>query len=66
MASRRRAEGLLADLRAEDVSGLEKLHVPAGHDLGGKGAGEIALSVVAEIVAESYQKYGGPMRQRPS
>ncbi|MGA8247978.1 MAG: XdhC family protein, partial [Nocardioides sp.] len=62
MASRRRAEGLLAELAAADVPGLDKLHVPAGHDLGGKGPGEIALSVVAEIVAESYDRPGGPMR----
>ena len=62
MASRRRAEGLLADLQAEDLPGLAKLHVPAGHDLGGKGPGEIALSVVAEIVAEAHDRPGGPMR----
>jgi xanthine/CO dehydrogenase XdhC/CoxF family maturation factor len=62
MASRRRAEGLLAELAAEGAPGLGKLHVPAGHNLGGKGPGEIALSVVAEIVAESYDKPGGPMR----
>src|ERR671912_2318778 len=30
MASRRRAEGLRADLGAEGVPGLDKLHVPAG------------------------------------
>jgi xanthine/CO dehydrogenase XdhC/CoxF family maturation factor len=62
MASRRRAEGLVADLEAEEAPGLDKLHVPAGHDLGGKAPGEIALSVVAEIVAESYDRPGGPMR----
>jgi xanthine/CO dehydrogenase XdhC/CoxF family maturation factor len=62
MASRRRAEGLLAELAADDAPGLENLHVPAGHDLGGKAPGEIALSVVAEIVAESYDRPGGPMR----
>lgn len=62
MASRRRAEGLLADLEAEGVPHLDKLHVPAGHNLGGKAPGEIALSVVAEIVAESYDRPGGPMR----
>lgn len=61
MASRRRAAGLLEDLAAEGVP-TERLHVPAGHDLGGKGPGEIALSVVAEIVAESYDRPGGPMR----
>jgi xanthine dehydrogenase accessory factor len=62
MASRRRAEGLLADLRAQGAPGLEKLHVPAGLDTGGKGPGEIALSVVAEVVAESYGRTGGPLR----
>jgi len=61
MASRRRAAGLLDELAAEGVD-VSTLHVPAGHDLGGKGPGEIALSVVAEIVAESYERPGGAMR----
>ncbi|NPC43163.1 XdhC family protein [Nocardioides sp. zg-1230] len=61
MASRGRAAGLLEDLTAEGVD-VSTLHVPAGHDLGGKGPGEIALSVVAEVVAESYNRPGGPMR----
>ncbi len=60
MASRRRAERMMAELAG--APGLEKLHVPAGHNLGGKAPGEIALSVVAEIVAESYGRPGGPMR----
>jgi xanthine/CO dehydrogenase XdhC/CoxF family maturation factor len=61
MASRGRAAGLLDELAAEGVD-VSTLHVPAGLDLGGKGPGEIALSVVAEIVAESYGRAGGPMR----
>lgn len=61
MASRRRAAGLLEELGREGVD-VSTLHVPAGHDLGGKGPGEIALSVVAEIVAESHGRPGGPMR----
>ena len=61
MASRRRAERVHAELEADSVPNLEKLHVPAGHNLGGRAPGEIALSVVAEIVAESYQRPGGPM-----
>ncbi|WP_432479659.1 XdhC family protein [Nocardioides sp. GXQ0305] len=63
MASRRRAAGLLEELAGEGVD-TSRLHVPAGHDLGGKGPGEIALSVVAEVVAESYGRSGGPMRGR--
>ena len=64
MASRRRSAGLLADLEAEGAPGLEKLHVPAGLDTGGRSPGEIALSVVAEVVAESHGRRGGPMRER--
>jgi xanthine/CO dehydrogenase XdhC/CoxF family maturation factor len=63
MASRRRAEGLLADLAGEGVPGLERLHVPAGLDTGGKAPGEIALSVVAEVVAEGHGRSGGPLRR---
>ena len=62
MSSSRRAERLLEQLREERVAGLDKLHVPAGLDIGGKAPGEIALSVVAEIVAESYGRPGGAMR----
>jgi xanthine/CO dehydrogenase XdhC/CoxF family maturation factor len=62
MASRSRATRMQTELAADGVPGLDKLHVPAGHNLGGKGPGEIALSVVAEIVAESYGRPGGPMR----
>lgn len=61
MASRRRAAGLVEELRAEGAD-VTRLHVPAGHNLGGKAPGEIALSVVAEIVAESYDRPGGSMR----
>lgn len=61
MASRRRAAGLLEELAGEGVD-VSTLHVPAGHDLGGKAPGEIALSVVAEIVAESHGRRGGPLR----
>lgn len=63
MASRRRAAGLVDELEREGVSGLMKLRVPAGLNTGGKAPGEIALSVVAEIVASSYGRDGGPMSQ---
>jgi xanthine dehydrogenase accessory factor len=64
MASRRRAEGLLEELDQEEAPGLDKLHVPAGLNTGGKAPGEIALSVVAEIVACAYGRDGGPMGRR--
>jgi len=65
MGSRRRAEGVFSTL-AESLSQetLARLHVPAGLNTGGKAPGEIALSVVAEIVAVSYGRDGGPMRER--
>ncbi len=61
MASRGRAAATLEELVGEGVD-VERLHVPAGLDIGGKAPGEIALSVVAEIVAESHGRAGGPMR----
>ena len=52
VASRRRAEALVAELRddgvAEDV--IARLKAPAGLDLGAANAPEIALSILAEIV----------------
>jgi xanthine/CO dehydrogenase XdhC/CoxF family maturation factor len=63
MGSRRRAEHVFA-LLEESVAPetLARLRVPAGLNIGGKAPGEIALSVVAEIVAVSYGRDGGPMK----
>jgi xanthine/CO dehydrogenase XdhC/CoxF family maturation factor len=61
MGSRRRAEAVLASLADLDADVLGRLHVPAGLNTGGKAPGEIALSVVAEIVAVEYGRDGGPM-----
>jgi len=65
MASRRRSEGLLDQLAQEGAPGLDKLHVPAGLNTGGKAPGEIALSVVAEVLACAYGRDGGPMGRTP-
>jgi xanthine dehydrogenase accessory factor len=63
MASRRRSEGLLAELEGEGLGErLDRLHVPAGLNIGGKSPGEIALTVVAEIVAVGHDRPGGPMK----
>ena len=65
MGSRRRAEKVFDALEAElPAETLARLHVPAGLNTGGKAPGEIALSVVAEIVAVSYGRPGGPMKER--
>lgn len=64
MASRGRSAALLAELAEEGIAGLDRLHVPAGLDTGGRLPGEIALSVVAEVVASSHGRSGGSMRER--
>ena len=53
MGSRGRARSLFETLRGEGVpeEALQRLHVPVGLDVGGRTAGEIALSVVAEVSA---------------
>ncbi len=49
LGPRHRRERLLADL-GEAASGLEdRLHGPAGLDIGGRGPGPIALSIVAQV-----------------
>jgi xanthine dehydrogenase accessory factor len=51
IASRIRGAGVLAALDVTDEQ-RSRVHSPAGLDLGGRTAAEIALSVLAEIVAE--------------
>ncbi len=43
---------------------LAKLRGPVGLDLGGRAPAEMALAILAEIVAERYGGSGTPMRQR--
>ena len=66
MASRRRSAAVLDTFRGEGFGDAElaALHLPAGLDVGGRSAGEIALSVMAEVVAEAHGRSGGPMRDR--
>ncbi len=64
LGSRRRAEGVFADLeRSLTPETLRRLHVPAGLDIGGKAPGEIALSVVAEVVADSHGRSGATLKR---
>ena len=53
VASRRRGAGVLAELRADGVSEdqLELIDVPAGIDIGSRTPPEVALSILARIVA---------------
>jgi xanthine/CO dehydrogenase XdhC/CoxF family maturation factor len=64
LGSRRRAEKVFSALEQfHSADTLARLRVPAGLNLGGKAPGEIALSVVAEIIAVSYDRPGGSMKQ---
>jgi xanthine/CO dehydrogenase XdhC/CoxF family maturation factor len=67
LASRPRTAAVLDLLSGEgfDADTLDRLHLPAGLDTGGKTPGEIALSVVAEVVAWSHGRSGRPMRDAP-
>src|SRR5690349_12735879 len=58
VASRKKARYLIDYVRAEGVGAdrLARVKFPAGLDLGGMSASEIALSVLAEIVQRRYAK----------
>jgi xanthine/CO dehydrogenase XdhC/CoxF family maturation factor len=63
MGSKPRAAATYAELSGRyDDGKLRRLHVPAGLNIGGKGPGEIAVSVLAEIIAHDHDRPGGPMR----
>ena len=61
IGSRRKAEKLKADLRAEGMAeeNLDALHFPAGLDIGAVTPDEIALSVLAEIVQDRRKADAG-------
>ncbi len=64
-----RTQRLLMEIAEEgtDVtdSDLERIHGPAGLDLGAEGPEEIAQAIVAEIVAVKRRREGGFLKQRP-
>jgi xanthine dehydrogenase accessory factor len=56
LGSRRRGEGLLKFLREDGVpeEALRRIRIPIGLDLGGRSAPEIALAILAEVVAARH------------
>jgi xanthine dehydrogenase accessory factor len=60
---------LLSDLSEEGVgisdADRERIHGPAGLDLGAEGPDEIAQAIVAEIVAVRHGRAGGFLKERP-
>jgi xanthine dehydrogenase accessory factor len=64
----RRAEDLLADVEGLGIEltaeQRERLHAPAGLDVGGEGPEAIALSLLAEVMAVAEGRSGGWLRER--
>jgi xanthine dehydrogenase accessory factor len=58
VANRKRAEEIRSKLQArgETAENLAKVHAPAGLEIGAETPEEIAVSIMAEIVAESRGK----------
>lgn len=63
LGSRRRGAAILQMLRDEGVSetDLARVRNPIGLDLGGDSAADIALSIVAEVVAAMHGRSGAPL-----
>jgi xanthine/CO dehydrogenase XdhC/CoxF family maturation factor len=68
LGPKKRSEDLLRDLRERGIApppdALERVHAPAGLDLGADGPEEIALALLAEIQAALSGRRGGPLRDR--
>ena len=70
MGPRKRTERMLNELAAGDdasrpeEAGLERLHSPAGLDIGANSPAEIALSIIAEMRAVLEGRRGGSLRER--
>jgi xanthine dehydrogenase accessory factor len=66
VASRKRGEGVLDELRADGVPDeqLDLIDVPAGIDIGGRTPAEIALSILASVIAVRRGKQSAqPIRE---
>jgi xanthine dehydrogenase accessory factor len=62
VASRKRGDGVLAELRSDGVPDdlLARIDVPAGLDIGARTPAEVALSILASIVAVHRDGHGHP------
>jgi xanthine dehydrogenase accessory factor len=60
MGSRRHTPGFVSRLRQTGLD-LTALHSPTGLDLGARRPPEIALSILAEVMAVTHQRPGGSL-----
>ena len=66
IGSRRTQHARRERLRAEGLAEVElaRLHGPIGLDLGGRETAEVALAILAEVVAERHGASARPMREK--
>jgi xanthine dehydrogenase accessory factor len=62
MGPRGRTEQMLGEIG--EPGAIERLHAPAGLDIGAEGPEEVARAIVAEILAVTRGRAGGPLRER--
>ena len=62
LGPRGRTEQMLAEIGTPEA--IARLHAPAGLDIGAEGPEEVAHSIIAEIMAVTRDREGGPLRKR--
>lgn len=62
LGPRGRTEQMLAEIGRPEA--IERIHAPAGLDIGAEGPEEVARAIVAEILAVLRGRSGGPLRER--
>jgi xanthine dehydrogenase accessory factor len=62
LGPRGRTEQMLAEMGRPEA--IDRLHAPAGLDIGAEGAEEVAHAIIAEIVSVIRGREGGPLRDR--
>jgi xanthine dehydrogenase accessory factor len=62
LGPRGRTEQMLAEIGEPEA--MSRLHAPAGLDIGAEGPEEVAHAIIAEILAVTREREGGPLRDR--